>query len=68
MLTGICIFLEVEANLSLVKTFPDATLSIITDMCLPDVLEPASLEKILAVASRAEPKLTTLVRGVLERM
>ena len=43
-------------------------LSIITDMCLPDALEPASLEKILAVASRAEPKLTTLVRGVLERM
>ena len=43
-------------------------LSIITDMCRPDALEPASLEKILAVASRAEPKLTTLVRGVLERM
>ncbi len=43
-------------------------LSIITDMCRPDALEPASLEKILAVASRAEPTLTTLVRGVLERM
>jgi purine-nucleoside phosphorylase len=42
--------------------------SIITDMCRPDALEPVSLEKILAVASGAEPKLTTLVRGVLERM
>jgi len=42
--------------------------SIITDMCIPDALEPASLERILAVASRAEPTLTTLVRGVLERM
>jgi purine-nucleoside phosphorylase len=42
--------------------------SIITDLCLPDALEPASLEKILAVAGRAEPKLTTLVRGVLERL
>ena len=42
--------------------------SIITDLCIPDTLEPASLEKILAVASRAEPVLTTLVRGVLERM
>ncbi len=42
--------------------------SIITDMCLSDTLEPATLEKILAVAARAEPKLTTLVRGVLERM
>lgn len=43
-------------------------LSIITDACLPDALEPASLDKILAVASRAEPQLTTLVRGVLERL
>ena len=42
--------------------------SIITDMCLPDALEPASLEKILAVANAAEPKLTALVRGVLERL
>jgi purine-nucleoside phosphorylase len=42
--------------------------SIITDMCLPDSLEPASLEKILAVAARAEPHLTTLVSGVLERL
>ena len=43
-------------------------LSIITDMCLPDSLEPASLAKILAVARGAEPHLTALVRGVLERM
>jgi purine-nucleoside phosphorylase len=43
-------------------------LSLITDQCLPDALEPASLEKILAVASRAEPNLTNLVTGVLERL
>ena len=43
-------------------------LSIITDQCLPDSLEEASLERILAVAARAEPHLTALVRGVLERM
>lgn len=43
-------------------------LSLITDQCLPDALEPASLDKILAVASVAEPKLTTLVRGVLEAL
>jgi purine-nucleoside phosphorylase len=42
--------------------------SIITDQCLPDALEPASLEAILAVAGRAEPHLTALVRGVLERL
>lgn len=43
-------------------------LSIITDMCLPDALEPATLERILAIANTAEPKLTALVRGVLERL
>ena len=42
--------------------------SIITDQCLPDALEPASVEKIIAVAGRAEPNLTALVCGVLERV
>lgn len=43
-------------------------LSIVTDMCLPDSLEPATLDAILAVARGAEPRLTALVRGVMERM
>jgi purine-nucleoside phosphorylase len=43
-------------------------LSIVTDMCIPDHLEPASLERILRVAHGAEPKLTSVVRGVLEHM
>jgi purine-nucleoside phosphorylase len=43
-------------------------LSILTDQCLPDALAPAHLEEIIAVANRAEPKLTRLVRGVLERL
>jgi len=43
-------------------------LSIITDRCLPDALEPASVEQIIAVARAAEPALTALVRGVLERL
>ena len=43
-------------------------ISIITDQCLPDALEPASVEKIIAMAGRAEPSLTTLVMGVLERL
>ena len=42
--------------------------SIITDMCLPDALEPATVEKIIAVANGAEPQLTRLVSGVLERL
>lgn len=40
--------------------------SVITDMCLPDALEPAVVEKIIAVANEAEPRLTTLVTGVLQ--
>jgi len=39
--------------------------SIITDMCLPDALKPANVEEIIAVANEAEPKLRTLVTGVL---
>ncbi len=42
--------------------------SIITDLCLPDALEPAELATIIAVANAAEPRLTALVRGVLERL
>ena len=43
-------------------------LSIITDQCIPETLVPAELATILATAGRAEPKLTALVRGVLERL
>jgi purine-nucleoside phosphorylase len=43
-------------------------LSIITDQCLPDALEPADIERIVATAGRAEPQLTRLVRTVVERL
>ena len=39
--------------------------SVITDMCLADALKPANVEEIIAVANKAEPRLTTLVKGVL---
>ena len=39
--------------------------SIITDMCLPDALEPTELAAILAAARSAEPKLTAVVQGVV---
>jgi purine-nucleoside phosphorylase len=42
--------------------------SIITDQCLPDALEPADIERIIATAGEAEPRLTELVTGVLERL
>ena len=41
--------------------------SIVTDMCLPDALQPVRIEEIIAVANEAEAKLRTIVRGVLER-
>jgi len=43
-------------------------LSIITDQCLPDALEPASLPQILRVARAAEPRLTAIVAGVISRL
>jgi purine-nucleoside phosphorylase len=42
-------------------------LSIMTDQCLPDSLSPVTLAEIVEIAGRAEPQLTALVRGVLER-
>ena len=41
--------------------------SIVTDMCLPDALQPVKIEEIIAVANEAESKLRGIVRGVLER-
>jgi purine-nucleoside phosphorylase len=43
-------------------------LSVITDMCLPDALEPVSLEEILATATAAEKKLRVLVRRAVGEM
>lgn len=42
--------------------------SIITDACLPDALQPANVQEIIATAAKAEPQLTRLVKGVLERL
>jgi purine-nucleoside phosphorylase len=43
-------------------------LSVITDMCLPDALEPAKLEDIIATANAAEKKLRTLVKRVVQEL
>ncbi len=40
-------------------------LSVITDQCLPDHLEPVSLAEVIAVATTAEPKLRAIVRRVV---
>ena len=43
-------------------------LSIVTDMALPDALKPAMVSEIIAVANAAEPQLTKIVCGVLEKL
>jgi len=43
-------------------------ISIITDQCLPDALEPADIDTIIATAGSAEPSLTKLVIAVLRRL
>ena len=47
-------------------SIPVFAVSVVTDMCLPDNLQVAEFEDIIAVASAAEPKLTKLVTGLLE--
>ncbi len=42
--------------------------SVITDMCLPDALEPANVADIIATANEAEKKLRVLVRRVVQEM
>jgi purine-nucleoside phosphorylase len=43
-------------------------LSIVTDMCLPDALEPVNLAEIIATANAAEKKLRVLVKRVVETL
>lgn len=40
-------------------------ISVVTDICLPDALEPVNVEQIIATAGSAEPKLRSIIRGVL---
>jgi purine-nucleoside phosphorylase len=39
-------------------------ISVITDLCIPDTLEPADIPKIIRNAMAAEPKLTTIMKEV----
>jgi len=43
-------------------------ISVVTDACLPDALEPVNIAKILKIAAEAEPKLTLMMKRVVERM
>jgi len=43
-------------------------ISIITDECFPDALKPTNVKEIIAVANKAEPKLTKIMKEVVRRM
>jgi purine-nucleoside phosphorylase len=43
-------------------------ISIITDQCLPDALEPVDIDRIIATARRAEPSLTRLITAMAGRL
>lgn len=43
-------------------------ISVITDECFPDSLKSVVLEEIFAAAAQAEPKMTQVIIGVLERL
>ncbi|MBF8295460.1 MAG: purine nucleoside phosphorylase [Bacteroidetes bacterium] len=42
--------------------------SIITDECFPDTLKPITLEEVIAVANKAEPKMTAILKEVVKGM
>jgi purine-nucleoside phosphorylase len=43
-------------------------MSIVTDECFPDTLEPVDVETIIRVAGEAEPKLTELIRRTVREL
>ena len=43
-------------------------ISVITDECFPDALEPVVIEDVLEAAGMAEPKMTQVITGVLEKL
>ncbi len=43
-------------------------ISVITDECFPDALEPVVIEEVLEAAGMAEPKMTQVIMGVLDRL
>jgi len=42
--------------------------SILTDECFPDALKPVTLKEVIAVANKAEPKMTAIMKEVVRRL
>ena len=45
-----------------------AAVSVITDECDPENLQPVNIEEIIAVAGKADQKLSTVFKGVIEQL
>lgn len=45
---------------------PVFAISVITDMCIPELLEKAALDKIIAAAAKAEPNMTFLIKELIK--
>lgn len=43
-------------------------ISVVTDECFPDALQPVSLEDVVAAAGKAEPKLTAIMQAVVQEI
>ncbi len=43
-------------------------MTIITDLCFPESLKPVNVEEIIAVAKKVEPKMTLLLKKLIERI
>lgn len=43
-------------------------ISIVTDECFPDALKPVNVEEIIATAMEAEPKMTLIMKEVINRL
>ncbi len=43
-------------------------ISIITDECFPEALKPVNVEEIISVATKAEPKMTLIMKEVIKRL
>jgi purine-nucleoside phosphorylase len=42
--------------------------SIVTDECFPETLKPVTLEEVIAIANKAEPKMTAIMKELVARM
>jgi purine-nucleoside phosphorylase len=43
-------------------------MSVITDECFPDTLQPVNVQEIIATAKKTEPKLTLIMKNIIEQL